>query len=337
MMLEQTINYFGKDPYPRGREWPGVIANHCDQPFRTLNIDSKGDCYLCMCESHLPISVGNIINFTKLEDIWQNSRAQDLQKTITDRTYTYCAVQHCGIINSSKIMTEYHIGINIDESCNLACPTCRRELINHTSGPVYDQRLKLVEHLVKLINQFDHLAQISMSGNGDPLASLIMRPLFLNWQPNSKQKIKLQTNGLLMRKLLPNSQVFPYITDYNISVDAGTKNIYEQVRRPGKFEILVENLEWLSLNKPKQARVNLLFVVSAANVVDIESFADLCGQFGFTGEYTKLDNWGTFDNYSVQDVSTNKEHPLHSTLVHQLRAVSKLPHIRIQSFLQNLI
>ena len=103
--MEQTI-YFLEDPYPRGKDWPGLITNHCDQPFKTLNIDTSGNCYLCRCEGHLPISVGNILDFDQLEDVWLNDCAKQLQQTITDRTFTYCAVQHCGIINQNITLTK---------------------------------------------------------------------------------------------------------------------------------------------------------------------------------------------------------------------------------------
>lgn len=319
--------------YPRGQDWPLPINNHCDQPFKTLNVDLNGDCYLCMCEAHLPISVGNILDFDNLKDIWLNPVAKQLQSTITNRTFDYCAVQHCGITNQSIVMPTYHVGFNIDESCNLACPTCRRSTINHTSGAVYEQRLKQVNHFVGLINQFEDPIRITMSGNGDPLASMIMRPLVLNWRPKANQSIKLHTNGLLMQKLLPDSAILSGISEFHISVDAGSKQVYEQVRRPGKFDILQQNLSWLQLNRGS-ARVTLLFVVSDANVHDIVNFAELCDQYQFRGEYTKLDNWGTFDQFELHDVS-HPDHALYPVMVEQLNQVAQRPNMVIQNILKN--
>ena len=59
---------------------------------------------------------------------------------------------------------------------------------------------------------------------------------------------------LLMKKLLNDSPMKGSITNYSISVDAGSSKVYEKVRRPGKWEILLDNLEWLKLNK-NNARV----------------------------------------------------------------------------------
>jgi len=322
--------------YPRGQDWPTPINNHCDQPFRVVNIDLEGDCYVCQCEAHLPVSVGNITDFDRLQDVWTNPIAIKLQQTILDRSYTYCAVQHCGIINADHVMNRYQIGINIDESCNLSCPSCRRQSINHTSGPLYHTRLAKVMHLIDLVNQFTEPVHIVMSGNGDPLASAIMRPLLLNWQPKNHQTIKLHTNGLLMKKLLPTSSILEHISEFHISVDAGSESVYEVVRRPGKFDALLENLEWLRNNRPRNAQVTLLFVVSAMNVSSIVPFADLCQRYGFTGEYTKLDNWGTFDNFDSQDVS-RASHPMHSTMCQQLALVAEKSHVTISPFLKKFI
>jgi hypothetical protein len=56
-------------------------------------------------------------------------------KDIDEKKYTWCAVNHCGIKHRDMIPTVYSLQINIDESCNLSCPSCRREPIMHVDGP----------------------------------------------------------------------------------------------------------------------------------------------------------------------------------------------------------
>lgn len=290
-----------------------------------------------MCEAHLPHSVGNVMDFSQLIDVWHSATAHRIQQTIVDRSFDYCAVQHCGIVNQSILMSRHHLGINIDESCNLACPSCRNSMINHTSGSQFDQKLQMVNHLVNMINQFDQPLCVSVCGSGDPLASAILRPLFLNWRPKLQHTMKLQTNGLLMKKLLADSVVLPYISEFNISVDAGTKSVYEIVRQPGRFDVLQENLAWLAHNRPAGSQVTLLFVISQSNVEDIVAFADLCEHYGFVGEYTKLDNWGTFDRFEDHDVVGQIHHPLHNRMLDLIRQVQDRDGIRVQSFVRNLI
>lgn len=322
---------------PRGDSSKDSILHDCNRPFKSLNVDLNGLCYLCICEAWLPVSVGNILDFSKLEDIWTNPIAQELQQDIVERRYTYCAIHHCGILDQNIITNQYYLTINIDESCNLACPSCRRDLVNHTSGDLFDLRHEYVNHLVKLIQEFNEPMNVVMCGNGDPLASLIMRPLILNWQPKINQSITLRTNGLLMKKLLPNSTVLSYISNFEISVDAGSKEVYEQVRRPGKFSVLQDNLLWLSTNRPKDSSVILNLCVQKDNVGDLNNFADMCKEFGFQGSITKLDNWGTFDNFDEQDVIGNVNHPLRNTVLDELRTISNMDHIFFNSYIRQLL
>ena len=335
MIVSDSVNHI-LSLYPRGQDWKTPITNHCSSPFTVLTVDLEGNCFLCKCEAHLPISVGNILDFNDLSEVWANPVAQELQQTILDRTYKYCAVQHCGILNQDLTSTRYYLSINIDESCNLACPSCRRELINHTSGDKFDKKSAMVKHLVNLINRFDQPLHLTMSGNGDPLASLIMRPLILNWQPKADQDIKLFTNGLLMRKLLPNSPILPNINEFQISVDAGSQAVYEQVRRPGKFTVLQDNLQWLADNRPANSTVRLMCCLGADNYNDIVNFAEMCGKFGFRGEITKIENWGTFDNFALHDVMSTPGAE-RDQAIDQLRTVSTMPHITVGSFLKQLL
>jgi MoaA/NifB/PqqE/SkfB family radical SAM enzyme len=140
-----------------------------------------------------------------------------------------------------------------------------------------------------------------------------------------------------MKKLLPSSNILPNISEFQISVDAGSKEIYEQVRRPGKFEVLRENLDWLVKNRPANSNVILKFTISAANALDVENFSNMCTHYGFRGEITKLDDWGTFDDFDSQDVIDNTNHHLHNTAIQQLTAVSKNKNIWLSPYFSKLL
>lgn len=314
-----------------------TINNTCDRPFKSVTIDANGECFLCICDAWLPISAGNISSFNSLEEIWNNPQAKIIQQDILDKTYKNCAVEKCGILDRNVTQLEYRINYCPDNSCNLACPSCRREMINYTNGEVFDSRADKVNHFLSLLEKFDKPLSIILIGNGDPLASLIMRPLVLNWQPKDRQKIILFTNGLLLKKLLPDSPVLPFISEFQISVDAGTKEVYENVRRPGRFETLIENLDWLAINRPGKSTVSLKFTISAGNAGDLVNFAKLCERYQFRGEISNLIDWSTFDNFTSHEVIDNTAHELHATAVEQLRAVAKSPYLNFTPNLRKLI
>ena len=326
---------------PRNKQLGFEIANHCNAPDRVLVVDWAGECFICSCEAWLPISMGKIEQFERLSDVWANPIAQEIQQDIQDKKYTHCAVDRCRIIDMDRVEhthDHYSISINIDESCNLRCPSCRSGLIMLDSGPVFEEKLARVKHLVKLLEEFDEPCQIIMSGNGDPLASAIMRPLLHDFQPKPNQQFRLFTNGLLLIKQLEKSQLVPNINQYFISIDAGSADVYEKVRLGGRWSVLIENFKYLkSIIEQTKASVLLTFVLQSDNWHDMENFADLCAEFGFDGVINRLENWGTwsdFDNHDVMD----PEHPDHLLALQALRKVyNREPRLQFNSSLELIL
>lgn len=317
-------NQHAYDAIPRNKDLKLTVDHHCNAPSRKLLVDWKGDCFVCGCELWLPISVGKITDFERLEDVWASPAAQALQQSIDDRTFDNCAVTRCGIIHYDMIETEYTISINIDESCNLRCPSCRTDAVMINSGNKYEEKLAWANHLVGLLEQFDQPCRIIMSGNGDPLASNIMRPLLHRYRPKKNQWIKLFTNGLLIRKQLTDNPVLAHIDEYLISIDAGSAEVYEQVRLGGKWNLLLDNFKFLKENtrhrNGKNHNVSLTMVMQKNNYHDMKNFCELCVQFGFLGSITKLEDWGTWTDFASHDV-LSPAHPEHAAAALALESV----------------
>jgi MoaA/NifB/PqqE/SkfB family radical SAM enzyme len=328
-----VTDQFAMDSLPRGYQQTEPITNKCRVPWHSAEIDPDGHVTICKCLSWLPISVANILDIDKLEDIWQTPTAKLIQQDVFDQKFTWCAVENCGLLHT-KIFDRpepYWLGIDIDSSCNLACPSCRSGMINVTSGPEFDFKSKITMHTMRLLEKFDHPIRIVLTSWGDPLASLIMRPLVMNWKTKPTQYITLFTNGLLMKKLLPNSTILQNIDDVWISIDAGTKEVYENVRRPGKFDTLIENLDWAAETNLARGRVLLKFTLSDGNAHDIVNFAQLCAKYNFRGDITNLEDKQTYsDDFNNHEVFHNKTHPLHNIAMSQLKEVSQMPWIDIR-------
>jgi len=331
MMIIPIANQHSYLSIPRNKDLKLVIPNRCNAPSRQLVIDWKGDCFVCSCEAWLPVSVGQISDFGSLASVWNSNTALALQADIDSGVYTHCAVDRCGVLYNNIIQDPYLISINVDESCNLRCPSCRRDNIMLSFGPEYERKLAEVNHIVDLLEQFEEPAHIVMSGNGDPLASAIMRPLIHRFCPRDNQTIRLFTNGLLMKKQLANSTIIDHITQYFISIDAGSKQVYERVRLGGKWEQLIDNLKFLQpIASSNQAEVLLKFVLQKDNYNDMRNFAELCIAMGFQGVINRLEDWGTWDTFQSEDVIGNATHPAHAEAVEQLKSVYKDYHNKIQ-------
>ena len=308
-----------KDP----KEHDPPVTSTCLVPNYFVTIDWEGECYLCSCEAWLPVSVGKIESFDRLEDIWNNDIARGLQANIADKKFTWCDVDRCGIRNDNYVGTRYTVAINIDESCNLRCPSCRKDSIMITEGPLFDKKHQRAQHLVKLLEKFDQPCHVIMSGNGDVLASNIMRPIVHEFQPMPQQTFRIFTNGLLLKKQLKNSRLLSQTTEFQISIDAGSKEVYDRVRLGGKFEVLIENFDFLkSLESTYKFDVWLMYALQAANWRDLRNFADLCERYGWQGNINHLSDWKTWDDFSAQDVIGNKQHPEHNDAMSMLRSLA---------------
>lgn len=282
------------------------INNSCNYPHKTASIDVEGNCMICTCDGWLPVSVGKIQNMLELEQVWQNKIALEIQKDVDDKKFTWCSVDYCGVRQMNHFMEKFYISINVDESCNLACPSCRRSKINRTGGPEYEQRKSIVVHLLKLLNKFEKPVQVMMSGNGDPFASLIYRPLILDLEPRQNLSLKLHTNGLLLKKLAPKMKAMTNIKELDISIDAGDGETYEKVRLGGKWDTLIENLDWVKSNL--DCAVTLKFVLQKNNLHSLDNFVDLLDRYQFTGSLQRIENWGALDNFDNHNIF-DADHP----------------------------
>lgn len=283
---------------PRGRLSSTPITHSCNVPYRTVVVDYNSNCLICGCDGWLPIPVGQVQDFLSLEDIWNSPIAKILQQDIDSKKFTWCAVDHCGIKQRNINQARYELSINIDESCNLHCPSCRREPIMHLSGATVDKKIQDVDRILSWLESFTHPIHIVLSGNGDPLASAIIRPLIKKYKSKTNQTFKFFTNGLLIKKQLADANILDNVTEFSISVDAGSKLVYENVRRGGSWSVLLENFDYLkSINKNKLTTLN--FAVQKNNFKDLQNFVDLCQHYGFNANIHGLDNWGTWNTNDV--------------------------------------
>ena len=311
------------------------ITNCCNLPSKSLSIDWQGNCFVCMCDGWLPVTVGHITNFENLESVWQSPVAQKLQQDVSDKKYTFCNVDFCDIKKKNISENFYVISINVDESCNLQCPSCRSQKINHNSGPIYKQKMQWAEHIIGLINKFDQKAKINMSSNGDPFASLIYRSILLGAEPNTHHTYMISTNGLLLEKVMPQTKIIDLVELYNISIDAGDKETYETVRLGGKWETLIKNLDFLkSLNNG--SKVDLNFCLQKDNLNSLENFVRLVEHYDWRGIVHPLENWFTFNNFDDQNI-LNDSHSLHKETIKALKNISQSKNIHLQGYINGLI
>ena len=310
-------------------DWYGIdteknlnIDKRCPRPFDTVLIDKQGSCYLCECTAWLPQSVGNL-NKHSLTEILHSDTAHLLQSSITDGSYRYCNNNQCAYLLDHKGTDPWsntvpknkikHIRLAIDDSCNLSCPSCRKQKIFLKGGKMFDIRSKMVDNVIEFLKEQKHTIQVHIGSDGDPFASLIYRRFMMKTRGMDHLRYSIQTNGLLLKK---NFHKFKHITDnlnhIGISMDGATKHTYEKLRRGGVFELLLENLEFL--RSIKTFDIHLHFVVQRENYREIEQLIEIGIRHGVDKIFlNRITDWNTMVDFKDHAVA-DSDHPQNSEL-----------------------
>ena len=285
------------------------IRKSCARPFDTVLIDRKGSCYACECTSWLPQSIGNL-QIQELGDIVGSTMHRHLQGSIADGTYRYCNQAQCAYLRSGRFYeaTEQcvkHIRLAIDDSCNLRCPSCRRDMIFHKQGSAYDLGIRLANKINKWLHDQTHPIQVHIGSDGDPFASHVYRHFMENTPSRDNIKYSILTNGLMFKEFhhrVPN--VVRNLNQLGVSIDGASKETYEKLRLGGRWEKILEGLDCMAEQKHKHDfRFILHFVVQKDNYHEMEKIIDLGEQYGADRVWlNKIEDWGTSDDFLAQDI-----------------------------------
>jgi len=228
------------------------------------------------------------------------------------------------------------LNFTFDESCNLKCPSCRLGTI---MAKPYE--VEKIDKIIDFINDnYAHdCRKITITGSGDPFASKSFRRFLFEFDPKKwpkLRKIYLVSNGILFNQknwdLMKTVQ--PYITDVEISIDAGTKDTYEnKTRLGGKWDTLMENLKFISTIKSIEL-LRISFIVQRDNYSEmaecarimIDIFKERILKSGlkehttlFFGRIAKWDHM-TDKDLEEKDVA-NPTHPKHKDFIKSLKEV----------------
>lgn len=286
------------------------IDNSCDIAWNSITVDAKNRVFICTCDGHLPFPVGKVNDFKSFDEVFRSPMAINIQESISEKKFRYCATDHCGIKNQNmqRYPNGYYLLLSIDTSCNLRCPSCRERLIFINDKNLLRDKFSTIESIISWIRLTNKKVYVELAG-GDPFASLIYIDMMevLSQLPNVRFVIR--TNGLLIKNNFNKlKNIFNKIDDFIISIDAATKQTYEQVRLGGKWEHLLDNLDFLRDKVKKKPMAG--FVVQKNNLDDVIPFVEFCQQHDLKPSYWVVQDWGTWHDFSEHCVhlSTSKHY-----------------------------
>ena len=287
-----------------GRFGPQPSPMFCKLPFTAINIMGNGDVYPDCCPDWVEFPLGNLYT-QPWEEVWNGDNARTLRRSMHRGDLRHCDRHWCphiqnalsGIDDENVVALRarhrldlpadalagsvemstgpIRVGMHYDDSCNLACPTCR-DGIRTVHGAALDRLARL--HAVVEAEILPHARSISLTGTGDPFASPFLRGFLQGFDHRRYpqiERIHLHTNAIMWSPALwatmPGLHEMEVTTD--VSVDAACAATYEVVRRPAQWDRLQENLEFIS-TIPNVSVVGVSMTVSQLNVAELVAFLD---------------------------------------------------------------
>jgi sulfatase maturation enzyme AslB (radical SAM superfamily) len=328
-----------------------TVGRFCPNPFQQLDVYESGDARVC-CQSWLPKEIGNV-GAASVAEVWNSEAAQEIRASILDGSFRYCDHRACPVIQDGRLSTLEDARKNPDFteiieqgktrldtlpgftnlcndlSCNLWCPSCRSERINHTEGDAFEKAKELQERIEQALfsEPTDRPFRVNVTGSGDPFASKVFRQFLygLDGADFPNLRISLQTNGVLLtpRNWARMEKIHENIDQVIVSFDAATSETYAKTRRGGHWDTLLKNVR--NLGALRQAgKLNYLrldFVVQQANYHEIPAFVDLAESLGADHAcFSLILDWGSWSRalFEVQCV-WKKTHPEFDDFIQTLR------------------
>ena len=303
-------------------------GRYCHKPFDEFEIRSDGEIFVC-CPSFLPHSIGNIYQVHSSKEVLSTERHARIRDSIARQDFRYCRWLHCTDLknglqplqeNSRLHYAPSTFRLSYDPTCNLWCPTCRKEKIV-AKGAERDRLLRLTDEVV--LPLLKEGKDCMMNGYGDVFASKACRRILeaVNRQDFPKLSFTLISNGVLFTER--EWENFPGIHDMvrsvRISIDASCKDTYDKVRLGGDWDVLQENLLFLSvLRKSKVIKEFMIsFVAQECNFEEMPDFAAMGKRLGCDlVVFEPVMNWNTFTEAEFKSRAVHyKTHPLHEKFI----------------------
>lgn len=327
----------------------------CMRPFEHLEIHNESTTTdkirtYCCCPTWIKTSFGYIYDpeisqnsfllKKSFDEVWNSDKAIDFRKSVLDGSFKYCHIDRCPYIQHNtlpykknylefinqtikddyKISSPRELNLCYDRSCNLACPSCRKNFMYiKKDTDEYKLKIQLNSLILDFIHKDNFYLQINCTGSGDPFASNIFQDFLsrIDYQKNNKIKILLQTNGVLFTeenwKKIQNISKLDY-KSVLISLDAAKEETYNKIRVGGDWKKLMKNLDFIAnlYYEYLLDYVQLDFVVQQQNYKEIPAYIEKARNYGFGVYFSRLLNWDTWNEneFNRHDIF-NINHPDH--------------------------
>ncbi|MBR4619314.1 MAG: radical SAM protein [Bacilli bacterium] len=291
----------------------------CEFPFKYVQLQKRGYNYCC-CDGWTKRDIGNSF-FRGNKGVWNSNLAQLHRLSIINKTYIFCLPNQCPFMKAKakKTSSRFYdlekrsipevVCVAFDSSCNLKCPSCRKDYFNAQGFS-----FRYLKHLSKKFSKSDlalKSKELIIASQGEVFFSRIYKDMIFKSKITERDSITIHTNATLLTKRTLDKLCSIYKEiKFLISVDAIKKETYEKIRCGGNFDILMKNLAYLSEARKsgKVQEVSLLYVVQKGNYKEMIDFVKYVKKMGFDFvDFSRIENWLTFTDEEFKNVSMYDE------------------------------
>jgi hypothetical protein len=318
----------------------------CSKPFNWYEVAWNKEAYLC-CQGWLNKSAGNAM-VQHAKEIWNSADAKKIRTSVIDGSFRYCNAEHCPHLINKTFPVQYvdkqayntlknrieNIGteenrpgwlnFSYDQSCNLSCPSCRKEIVIASKNE-REQYADLAHETLAAFGE--NIKELYITGSGDPFASRHFWELLTSNEllKYPQLSMRIHTNGQLCtpKRWDMIRHIEEKISTLEISIDAASAETYALNRTPGHWNVLCENMDFVSaLRKANRIkRLQLDFVVQDNNFHEMKKFVEYAKAWNAdTVYFSALNNWGTFSAQEYLRRAVHRpNHKNHTNLVEVLK------------------
>lgn len=299
-------------------------GRYCSRPFDEFQVRPDGEVFSC-CPSFLPHSIGNAFAAKSVDDLTSSPMVAKIRDSVIKQDFRYCRWTQCPAIKAGlpstppRAKTDYkpvQFLLSYDPTCNLWCPSCRTEKIV-AKGHQRERIMRFTNDVV--LPMLRDAEGCWMNGYGAVFASKACRQILETANPVDFPRLKFDfiTNGVLFTRAewakFPN--IHDMVRTISVSVDAARKETYDQVRLGGDWDVLMDNLAFMSELRRDGVigKFEITMVVQERNFREMADFARLARRLGCDKVvFQPLMNWNSFTTEAFEGHAVHySSHPRH--------------------------
>jgi len=169
-----------------------------------------------------------------------------------------------------------HLNFELIKGCNLQCEFCPCNSFSYRKEQKSRQKIEFKKYC-EIIDEGikNNLYSVELNGINEPLLQKDIYRFIRYASQAGILVISLHTNAMLLTKERAEELIDNGLTSIIFSIDANTKKTYEEIRKKGKYEIMLNNIiNFLEVKKSKKVTLPSVRVSFVKNKINYKEWID---------------------------------------------------------------